>query len=59
MYHNFKDRFGNEYGFATYAEFSIYWFNLSRKIQLDLFPDDFKRLNSTAVSSKEAKVKIY
>jgi len=57
-YTSFTDKFGNQYGFTNYVDFATFWFNLSRKVSMAHFPDNFKALNKCATSSSEAKIKI-
>jgi len=57
IYNNFTDVYGNVYSFSTYAEFSMFWFNLKRKTAIAYFPE-FKKLQSAAANSKEARTKI-
>ena len=58
VYNKFTDKFNNEYRFDTYLEFSKFWFNLSRKTALSLFPDNFAKLQNAAANSKEARTRI-
>lgn len=58
VYNHFIDRFGNEYKFENYMEFSKFWFNMSRKVAIDFFPENFKELQHAAVNSKEARAKL-
>lgn len=55
IYSSFTDKFNNEYKFETYLDFASFWFNLSRKTALSLFPSNFKALQNAAANSKEAK----
>ena len=57
VYNNFTDKFGNEYGFTEYADFSVFWFGYSRNVLVSYFPD-FTKLQNAAANSKEAKTKI-
>lgn len=57
IYNKFSDKFGNEYGFDNYMEFSKFWFNLSYRVQMEYFPDRAK-LQRAAADSKEARTKI-
>ena len=58
IYNSFQDKFGNKYEFNTYLEFSSFWFNLSRKVALSMFPNNFYELQKYAYNSKEARTKI-
>lgn len=58
VYNNFSDKFGNKYSFATYAEFAMFWFNLSRKAAMSFFPANFSELQNAAANSKEARKKV-
>lgn len=57
-YTSFKDKFGKTYGFENYVDFATFWFNLSRKAAIALFPDNFSILQKAACNSKEAKTKL-
>ena len=58
IYNNFKDRFGNVYGFDNYLDFARFWFSIPfRHLQND-FPE-FKKLQYVATSSKEAKTPYF
>jgi hypothetical protein len=59
IYNLFTDRFNNEYKFNTYMDFACFWFNISRKAALELFPHNFKNLQKAAANSKEARTKVY
>ena len=54
-YNQFSDKFGNEYQFDNYMDFAKFWFNLSRKVALSMFPENFQKLQRAAANSKEAK----
>ena len=54
-YNKFQDRFGNEYSFNTYLEFTTFWFSLSRKLALNYFPLNFKSLQKEAISNKKER----
>ena len=58
IYTAFTDKFGNEYKFESYIAFASFWFNLSRKSAISLFPSNFKALQNAAANSKEARTKI-
>ena len=58
IYNLFSDKFGNEYRFENYIDFASFWFNMSRKSALSLFPENFKALQNAASNSKEARTKI-
>ena len=56
----FKDKNNNTYNFPNYMEFGKWWFNTSiryKKAVLD--QETFKKLNRLAVSSQEARTKMY
>lgn len=57
IYNNFTDVYGNTYSFETYAEFSMFWFNIKRKTAIAYFPE-FKKLHNAAAFSKEARTKL-
>jgi hypothetical protein len=40
-------------------DFACFWFNISRKAALELFPHNFKNLQKAAANSKEARTKVY
>lgn len=58
IYNSFNDKFGNNYSFANYMNFAVFWFNLSRKIAQSYFPENFKALQNAAANSREARTKI-
>lgn len=58
VYNQFTDKFNNEYKFDNYMDFAKFWFNLSRKVALDYFPENFKKLQNAAANSKEARAKV-
>ncbi len=58
VYNNFTDKFGNQYGFDNYMDFSKFWFILSRKVAISLFPANFAALQNAAANSKEARAKV-
>lgn len=56
----FSDKNNNIYSFENYMEFGKWWFNTSiryKKAVLD--QETFKKLNRLAVSSKEARTRMY
>jgi hypothetical protein len=55
VYNQFTDKFGNNYSFDNYMDFSKFWFNLSRKVALNQFPTNFAELQKAAANSKEAR----
>jgi hypothetical protein len=56
----FKDKNNNSYSFANYMEFASYWFNCShRYLKAVLDQKTFNKLNRLAVSSKEARTRMY
>lgn len=57
-YHSFADNNGNQYAFANYMDFAKFWFGLPRTYAKNKFPD-FDKLNKAAVSSKEARTRLY
>ena len=57
-YTNFTDKFNNQYSFTNYVDFATFWFNLSRKVAMSYFPNNFKELNKLALNSKESKIKL-
>ncbi len=57
VYSKFNDKFGNQYGFKTYADFAAFWFNLSRKAAKLHFPHNFNALQKCAATSGEARTK--
>jgi len=58
VYNNFTDKYGNEYKFENYMDFSKFWFDLNRKTAISYFPDNFKELQKSASDSSEARKKI-
>lgn len=58
IYNSFKDIYGNEYNFDNYIDFASFWFDMPRQRAQKTFPD-FKKLNSYAVNSKEARTPRY
>jgi hypothetical protein len=58
IYNQFKDKFNNQYSFACYADFSSFWFGLSRKAAQANFTNNFNDLQKAAYNSKEARTKI-
>lgn len=56
-YNSFSDKYGKQYGFDNYADFSIFWFNLSRNTAKSFFPN-FAELQKCAANSKEARTKL-
>jgi hypothetical protein len=58
IYNLFSDKFGNEYKFENFIDFASFWFDMSRKSALSLFPENFKSLQNAAANSKEARTKI-
>lgn len=58
IYNSFLDTFGNKYSFNNYEDFAKFWFGLSRKVQLSYFPDNFNKLNNSAIKSKKAREKV-
>ena len=58
IYNNFTDKFNNNYQFSTYAEFANFWFNMSRKAAMSLFPTNFAKLLNAAANTKEARTKV-
>jgi hypothetical protein len=58
VYTHFTDKYGNHYNFDNYADFSRFWFGLSRKIAMSMFPTQFLKLQNCAANSKEARTKI-
>jgi hypothetical protein len=59
VYNQFSDKFENQYNFDTYMDFAKFWFNLSRKNALYLFPDNFNKLQRAALNSSESRQKMY
>lgn len=57
IYNLFTDKFGNVYRFDNYADFAKFWFSLSRKHAISIFPN-FAQLQKAAANSKEARTKI-
>lgn len=56
----FKDKNNNTYNFKNYMEFAKWWFNNStRYLKAVLDQETFKKLNKLAVSSKEARTRMY
>lgn len=56
----FKDKNNNTYNFKNYMEFAKWWFNNStRYLRTVLNQETFKKLNRLAVSSKEARTRMY
>ena len=56
----FKDKNNNTYNFKSYMEFAKWWFNNStRYLKAVLDQETFKKLNKLAVSSKEARTRMY
>ena len=56
----FKDKNNNTYNFSNYMEFAKWWFNNStRYLRTVLNQETFKKLNRLAVSSKEARTRMY
>ena len=56
----FKDKNNNTYNFPNYMEFAKWWFNNStRYLKAVLDQETFKKLNRLAVSSKEARTRMY
>lgn len=56
----FSDKNNNTYNFENYMEFAKWWFNTStRYLRAVLAPETFKKLNRLAVSSKEARTRMY
>lgn len=56
----FKDKNNNTYNFKSYMEFAKWWFNNStRYLRTVLNQETFKKLNRLAVSSKEARTRMY
>lgn len=58
IYENFQDKFGNVYQFSNYLDFARFWFSGFYRTNLYYFPDNFKKLQAAATTSKEAKEKI-
>ena len=59
VYNQFTDKFNNEYKFDNYMDFAKFWFNLSRKVAISYFPENFTKLQNAAANSKEARTKVY
>lgn len=57
-YSSFSDKYGKQYAFANYIDFAQFWFALPRTYAKSRFPD-FDKLNKAAVSSKEARTRLY
>jgi hypothetical protein len=57
IYTSFTDKFGNAYGFETYAEFAAFWFNIAYRTAKATFPM-FAKLQKAAANSKEARAKL-
>lgn len=56
----FKDKNNNTYNFKSYMEFGKWWFkNSTRYLKAVLDQETFKKLNKLAVSSKEARTRMY
>jgi len=57
IYNSFSDKFGNQYGFETYAEFAIFWFGIKFQTAKDTFPN-FWDLQRAAASSRAARATL-
>lgn len=56
-YNFFTSKYGQEFSFDNYADFSKFWFSMSYQAAKLLFPD-FRRLQNAAANSKEARTKL-
>ena len=59
IYHSFTDRFGKVYSFDNYMDFATFWFGLSKKAQMDYFPENYTQLQRAAANSKEARTRVH
>jgi len=57
IYNSFTDKFGNKYGFTTYADFAKFWFGMKFCTAKSIFPK-FWDLQRAAATSKEARTKL-
>lgn len=56
-YTQFKDIYGNQYGFESYIDFATFWFAIPFSYAKKVFPE-FSSLQKCAAYSKEARTKL-